>query len=111
MMEGGILLIVLGAILAFAVDISTPGLDLSAIGIILLLLGVAAVVADLVMSGAFTRRTTTVVEAPPEVITNRAPGVVEDSYVDERVNDQWSPPPTAGPGVSQRRVVRRRRLF
>ncbi len=111
MMGVGILLIVLGAILAFAVDIATPGLDLSALGIILLLLGLAAVVADLVMSGAFRRRTTTVVEAPPEVIATREPAVVEDSYVDERVNDQWSPPPTAGPDVPQRTVVRRRQLF
>ena len=111
MMSVGILLIVLGAILAFAVNISTPGLDLSALGIVLLLAGVAAVVADLVMSGAFRRRTTTVVETPPEVVTRREPGVVEDSYVDERVSDPRIPPSTTGPDVSQRRVVRRRRIL
>ncbi len=110
MMEVGILLIVLGAILAFAVDISTPGLDLSALGMILLLLGLACVVADLVMSGAFRRRTTTVVETPPEVVA-RESGGVEDSYVDERINDSGIPPRTASPDVSQRRVVRRRRFF
>lgn len=111
MMGAGILLIVLGAILAVAVDISTPGLDLSALGVILLLVGVAVVVADLVMSGAFRRGTSAVVETPPEVVTSRESGVVEDSYIDESVKGPRFPPPTTGPEVSRRRIVRRRRLF
>jgi len=81
-----IFLIALGAVLAFAVNISTSGLDLNTIGVILMIVGVIGLATSLlILNGAGGwyggRRTTT----------------VEDSYVD------------ADPAVvSRRRVVRRR---
>jgi hypothetical protein len=84
-----IFLIALGAILAFAVDVSSGGIDLNTIGVILMVVGVVGLaVTMLIMNGGGGgwygggRRTT----------------VVEDSYVDD-----VDPAP-----VSRRRVVRRR---
>jgi hypothetical protein len=80
-----IFLIALGAILAFAVDVSSGGIDLNTIGVILM---VGLAVTMLILNGGGGgwygggRRTT----------------VVEDAYVDE-----VDPAP-----VSRRRVVRRR---
>ena len=109
-----ILLIALGAILAFAVNLPTDGLDLSAVGIILMLVGIVGVIAELVMSGdrpGFGRRATTVVETPPDVVMGRGSAVVQESYVDDRIADQWAAGPTVGPEVSRRRVVRRREVL
>ena len=84
-----IFLIALGAILAFAVDVSSGGIDLNTIGVILMVVGVVGLaVTMLILNGGGGgwygggRRTT----------------VVEDAYVDE-----VDPAP-----VSRRRVVRRR---
>jgi hypothetical protein len=82
-----IFLIALGAVLAFAVDVSTSGLDLNAIGVILMVAGVVGLAVSMIVlngNGAWygggRRRT-----------------VVDDADVDEE--------PVA---VSRRRVVRRR---
>jgi len=77
-----IFLIALGAILAFAVDYTVSGLDLSTIGFILMVVGVIGLITSLFLFGprATGRRT-----------------VVDDSYVDED-------PALAG----RRRVTRRR---
>ena len=84
-----IFLIALGAILAFAVDVSSGGIDLNTIGVILMVVGVIGLAITMLMlnggGGGWYgggRRTT----------------VVEDAYVDE-----VDPAP-----VSRRRVVRRR---
>lgn len=84
-----IFLIALGAILAFAVNVSSGGIDLNTIGVILMVVGVIGLaVTMLILNGGGGgwygggRRTT----------------VVEDAYVDE-----VDPAP-----VSRRRVVRRR---
>ena len=84
-----IFLIALGAILAFAVNVSSGGIDLNTIGVILMVVGVIGLaVTMLILNGGGGgwygggRRTT----------------VVEDAYVDD-VN----PAP-----VSRRRVTRRR---
>ena len=85
-----IFLIALGAILAFAVDVSTGGIDLNTIGVILMVVGVVGLaVTMLILNGGSGggwygggRRTT----------------VVEDAYIDE-----VDPAP-----VSRRRVTRRR---
>ncbi|MDQ4132501.1 MAG: DUF6458 family protein [Actinomycetota bacterium] len=75
---GSIGLIALGAILAFAVNLSVYGLELDTVGVILMVAGAIGLVATLVMWGGWSR-----------------PGpVVEEVYVDE--------PPVAG-----RRIVRR----
>jgi len=84
-----IFLIALGAILAFAVDVSTSGLDLNMIGVILMIVGVIGLaVTMLVLNGGAGgwyggRRTT----------------VVQNDYIDEPVD----PAP-----VTRRRVTRRR---
>ena len=56
---GGILLIVVGAILRFAVDITTNGVDWHLIGVILMIAGAAIVLLSLVFWstwGGFHRR-------------------------------------------------------
>lgn len=91
-----VFLIAVGAILAFAVDVSSGGVDLSAIGVILMIVGAVGLLADFVIFGSgrpFGRRTT-VVSDRSSVVTDPEPEVVE--YVDEVP-------------VSRRRVVRRRR--
>ena len=77
-----IFLIALGAILAFAVEYSVSGLDLSTIGFILMVVGAIGLVTSLIIfgPGAASRRT-----------------VVEEGYVDED--------PAL---VGRRRVTRRR---
>jgi hypothetical protein len=74
-----IFLIALGAILAFAVNYSVSGLDISTIGFILMIVGVIGLVASLILFAPRGRRT-----------------IVEDSYVDD------------DPGVIGRRRVSRR---
>ena len=76
-----IFLIALGAILAFAVNVSVSGLELSTIGFILMVVGAIGLVASLIMFG-------------PGVAGRRT--VVEEGYVDD------------DPMVSRRRVSRRR---
>ncbi len=83
-----IFLIALGAVLAFAVNITTSGVDLNTIGVILMIVGVIGLATTLLIlnggAGGWYggRRSTT---------------TVDDAYVDE------------GPAqVSRRRVVRRR---
>jgi len=74
-----IFLIALGAILAFAVDYTVSGLDLSTIGFILMVVGVIGLITSLFLFGPRNRT------------------VVEDSYVDD------------DPALSGRRRVTRRR--
>ncbi len=62
-----IFLIALGAILAFAVNVSVSGLELSTVGMILMVVGIIGLVASLIMFGPRTGRRT----------------LVEDSYVDD----------------------------
>ncbi len=71
-------LIALGAILAFAVDLSVSGLELDTIGVILMIAGAIGLVAGLVIWGGWSR------PAP----------MVQEAYVDDRP-------------VADRRVVRR----
>jgi hypothetical protein len=87
-----IFLIAVGAILAFAVNVSSSGIDLNAIGVILMVVGVVGLaVTMLILNGGAggwyggTRRRT----------------VVEDAYIDDGPVVDVAP-------VSRRRVVRRR---
>ncbi|MDQ4134083.1 MAG: DUF6458 family protein [Actinomycetota bacterium] len=73
-----IFLIALGAVLAFATNLTVSGLELDTIGIILMVVGAIGLVTSLVIWGGWSRPRT----------------VVQDSYVEE-------------PRVSDRRVVRR----
>lgn len=61
---GGILLVVIGAILAFALNLNTPGVDLHMIGIILIIAGVVLGVIGLVFAGASEKRQSDSVRGP-----------------------------------------------
>ena len=76
--EISIFLMALGAVLAFAVNLTVSGLELDTIGVILMVVGAIGLVASLVVWGGWSR---------PRPM-------VEDSYVEE-------------PPVERRRVVRR----
>jgi uncharacterized protein (DUF58 family) len=86
----GIFLMVLGAILAFAVEATTPGINLNALGIILLLTGLIAVLYSLVfwsnLSPWGRRRTVArrpvVEERPVRVVEERPVRVVEERPVE-----------------------------
>jgi membrane protein implicated in regulation of membrane protease activity len=76
----GIFLMVLGAILAFAVEATTPGINVNALGIILLLTGLVAVLYSLLFWSNLspwgrrriaTRRRTVVEERPVQVVEER----------------------------------------
>jgi membrane protein implicated in regulation of membrane protease activity len=76
----GIFLMVLGAIMAFAVEATTPGINVNTLGVILLLIGLVVVLYSLLFwSGRppwgrrriVTRRRTVVEERPAEVVEER----------------------------------------
>jgi hypothetical protein len=77
----GIFLMVLGAILAFAVETDVPGINVNTLGVILLLIGVVAVLYSLLFGSALTpwgrrrvtRRRVVVEERPVEVVEERPP--------------------------------------
>jgi Domain of unknown function (DUF6458) len=87
----GIFLMVLGAILAFAVEATTPGINLNTLGIILLLTGLVAVLYSLLFWSNLspwgrrriaTRRRTVVEERPVRVVEERPVRVVEERPVE-----------------------------
>lgn len=76
----GIFLMVLGAILAFAVEATTPGINLNTLGIILLLTGLIAVLYSLLFWSTVTpwgrrrvdaRRRMVGLEPPADVVEER----------------------------------------
>ena len=103
-----IFLIALGAVLAFAVEVSTSGIDLNAIGVILMVVGVIGLaVSMMILNGGAGpwyggRRTRVVDDAyvadEPPVVSRRR--VVEEPYVADE--------PAV---VARRRVVRRREVI
>ena len=103
-----IFLLAIGAILAFAVDVSTQGFDLNAVGVILMIVGAIGLATSFLFwdnlgFGGYTRRRTAV--------------DVRDHYVDDGVVDVVDAPAerdvvvTSAPRVTgtvrERRVVRR----
>jgi membrane-bound ClpP family serine protease len=64
-------LIALGAILTFAVDATVSGLEISTVGVILLIVGLVGLVLDLVLRSDLTRRRAVVAE--PVVVRDRDP--------------------------------------
>jgi hypothetical protein len=65
-----LILIAVGAVLAWAVNVSTSGVDVNAVGVILLIVGIVGAILSMVVwsswagPGYFTRRRTTVDEGP-----------------------------------------------
>ena len=74
-----IFLIVVGAILTFAVNVSTSGFDLNAVGIILMLAGAAGLAITLFLSNTsrYRRRRTL---GEPDTIVEERPIIEERSY-------------------------------
>ena len=69
-----VFLIAIGAILAFAVDLTVSGLDLSAIGVILMIAGAIGLVVTMLVFGGGGwggRRTTVVEDDYAEPVTRR----------------------------------------
>ena len=99
----GIFLMVLGAILAFAVEATTPGINLNTLGIILLLTGLIAVLYSLLFWSNLSpwgrrrtvaRRRTVVEERPDRVVEDRPVEVIEErpvEVVEERPLDDGLP--------------------
>lgn len=81
-LTGSLFLIALGAILTFAVHVQTKGFSLHTIGIILMIVGGAALVLSLALWGRTTRRT--VVRRGPagEVVEERRIPDYSDYYGD-----------------------------
>jgi hypothetical protein len=76
----GIVLMVLGAILAFAVEATTPGINANVLGVILLLIGLVAVLYSLLFWSSLSpwgrrrivaRRRTVVEERPVQAVEER----------------------------------------
>ena len=76
----GIFLVVLGAIMAFAMEATTPGINVNTLGIILLLIGLVVVLYSLLLwrnlspwgrRSIVVRRRTVVEERPVEVVEER----------------------------------------
>jgi hypothetical protein len=86
----GIFLMVLGAILAFAVEATTPGINVHTLGIILLLTGLIAVLYSLLFWSnlspwgrrSVARRRTVVEERPVRVVEERPVEVIEERPVE-----------------------------
>jgi uncharacterized protein (DUF58 family) len=87
----GIFLMVLGAILAFAVEATTPGINVNTLGIILLLTGLVAVLYSLLFwsnlspwgrSRSVVRRRTVVQERPVQVVEERPVRVIKERPVE-----------------------------
>jgi hypothetical protein len=87
----GIFLMVLGAILAFAVEATTPGINLNTLGIILLLTGLITVLYSLLFWSnlspwgrhrSVARRRRVVEEPPVRVVEERPVRVVEERPVE-----------------------------
>jgi len=68
-------LIALGAILKFAVTDTLKGVNLSVIGIILMIVGIVGLVAELIMMSTARRR---------DVVVTHEPGYVEPPLVERR---------------------------
>ena len=87
----GIFLMVLGAILAFAVEATTPGINVNTLGIILLLIGVVVVLYSLLFGSnlaawgrrSIVARRTVVEERPVQVVEEQPVEVVEERPLDD----------------------------
>jgi hypothetical protein len=88
----GFFLLVLGAILAFAMRATTPGINVNALGVILLLIGLVVVLYSLLFGSTLapwgrrrivSRRRMVVEERPVQVVEERPVEVVEERPLDE----------------------------
>ncbi len=87
---GGIALIVIGAILAFALNLGISGIDLRMIGYICMAAGLVVIVLSLVMQSTSRRSTRTVVQE-----NYGAPGVPQAGGTTVVREERTDPPPPA----------------
>jgi hypothetical protein len=99
----GIFLMVLGAILAFAMEATTPGINVNTLGIILLLTGLVVVLYSLLFGinlspwgrrRTVARRRMVVEERPVRVVEERPVEVIEErpvEVIEERPLDDGLP--------------------
>jgi hypothetical protein len=89
----GIFLMALGAIMAFAMEATTPGINVNTLGIILLLIGLVVVLYSLLLwrnlspwgrRSVVVRRRTVVEERPVEVVEERPSTTVSPSLLTPR---------------------------
>jgi hypothetical protein len=104
-----VFLMAVGAILAFAVDISTDGLNLDTVGVILIILGLVGLLASLVMWNDWTPPRLPYDDADDVIVRRRArrPWVIEIDDTDDGVVDVVEERPV----VERRRVTSRRTTY
>ena len=102
-----IFLMAVGAILAFAVNVSADGINLDTVGVILIILGLVGMLASLVWWDDWTPRRRLAYDDDGEILVRRRrPRIVTIDDVDDGVVDVAD----AGPAVEERPVVERRRI-
>jgi hypothetical protein len=79
----GIFLMVLGAILAFAVETDVPGVNVNALGVILLLIGLVAVVYSLMFWSTLTPWGRRRIDTRRRMVGLEQPDVVEERRLDD----------------------------
>jgi hypothetical protein len=99
-----IFLLAVGAILAFAVDVTAEGINLDTVGVILIILGLVGLLASLVFWDDWTPRRRTVGYDDRVVVRPRRPRVIEIDDDDDGVVDVVEDRPV----VERRRVTSRR---
>ena len=100
-----IFLLAVGAILAFAVEVSAEGINLDTVGVILIILGLVGLMASLIFWDDWTpRRSAVGYEDDPVVVRRRRPRVIEIDDNDDGVVDVVEDQPVA----ERRRVTGRR---
>jgi hypothetical protein len=104
-----IFLLAVGAILAFAVNVSTDGIELDTVGVILIILGLVGLLASLVWwDDWMPRRRTVAYDNEGDVIVRRRrPRVVTIDDADDGVVDVVEDRPV----VERRRVTTRRTSY
>jgi hypothetical protein len=102
-----IFLMAVGAILAFAVNVSTEGINLDTVGVILIILGLVGLLASLVFWDDWSpRRRMAYDDGADVVVRRRRPRVVEIDDTDDGLVDVVE---DERPVVERRRVTSRRR--
>jgi len=100
-----IFLLAVGAILAFAVEVSAEGINLDTVGVILIILGLVGLMASLIFWDDWTpRRRAVGYDDDPVVVRRRRPRVIEIDDADDGLVDVVEDRPV----VERRRVTSRR---
>ena len=102
-----IFLMAVGAILAFAVDVSTEGINLDTVGVIFIILGLVGLLASLVFWDDWSPRRRMAYDDSDVIVRRRRPRVVEIDDTDDGVVDVAEERPV----VERRRVTTRRTSY